>query len=79
MAYAAHHGALSRYAGRGVAPATPRAGVLRRILDALVESHQRQADKEMARFIAGSGGRLTDDIERRMMGRLTTSGWNARG
>jgi site-specific recombinase XerC len=78
MTYAAHHGEFSRYAGCGGAPVAPQAGVLRRILDAFVESRQRQADKDMARFIVRSGGRLTDDIERRMMNRLTSSGWNAR-
>jgi hypothetical protein len=32
----------------------------------------------IGRFIANAGGRLTDDIERRMMARLTTSDWTRR-
>ena len=44
----------------------------------MFESRQRQADKAIARFIANAGGRLTDDIERRMMQRLTTSDWRVR-
>ena len=53
-------------------------GVLRRIADAIYESRQRQADREIARFIAQSGGRLTDDIERQMMRRLSTSNLSLR-
>ena len=39
---------------------------LRRIVRAIVESRQRQTDREIARFLARSGGRLTDDMERRL-------------
>ena len=41
-------------------------GLLRRIVRAMVESRQRQTDREIARFLARSGGRLTDDMERRL-------------
>ncbi|MEN3385773.1 MAG: hypothetical protein V7608_5817 [Hyphomicrobiales bacterium] len=81
MTYAAHHGELSRYAGHSGAPerdAVRKGGLLRRVFDAAFESRQRQADKVIARFIANAGGRLTDDIERRMMARLTTSDWTRR-
>ena len=40
--------------------------LLRRIVRAMVESRQRQIDREIARFLARSGGRLTDDMERRL-------------
>ena len=40
--------------------------LLRRIVRAMVESRQRQTDREIARFLARSGGRLTDDMERRL-------------
>ena len=81
MTYAAHHEEFSHYADRKSAPArgaANSAGVLRRVFDAVFESRQRQADKQIARFIANAGGRLTDDIERRMMQRLTTSDWSVR-
>jgi hypothetical protein len=81
MSYAAHHGEFSHHAGHKGAPehrAAHRAGLLRRVLDAVFESRQRQADKAIARFIANAGGRLTDDIERRIMRRLTTSDWSVR-
>jgi hypothetical protein len=44
-------------------PARPQHGVLRRWLDAIMASRQRQADREIARYIAGSGG-ITDSVER---------------
>jgi hypothetical protein len=82
MTYAAHHGELSHYAGHKGAAArgavAGKAGLLRRVFDAVFESRQRHADKEIARFIANAGGRLTDDLERRMMARLTTSDWSVR-
>ena len=43
-----------------------RPDLLRRIVRAMVESRQRQTDREIARFLARSGGRLTDDMERRL-------------
>ena len=42
-------------------------------LTALIESQQRRADREIARFIASHGGLLTDDMEREIMRRLTQS------
>jgi hypothetical protein len=56
-----------------------RAGVLRRVLDALRASRQRQIDRDIASLIAGRGGRITDDLEREITRRLLTSDWNARG
>ena len=41
-------------------------GILRRIVQAMFEWRQAQADREIARFLARSGGRLTDDKERRL-------------
>ena len=84
MAYAAHHRDLVPYF-RDKASATKshaganKAGVLRRIFDAISEPRQKQADRDIARFLARSGGRLTDDMEREMTQRLLTGNWwNAR-
>jgi len=49
----------------------PHRGMLRRIFDAVFESRQRHAELEIARFIAGSAGRITDDVERRLMARIS--------
>jgi hypothetical protein len=47
-----------------------RPGLLRRMFDAVFESCQRQADREIAEFLARSGGRFTDGVEREMTQRL---------
>lgn len=39
-------------------------GVLWRIFDAIVESRQKSANREIALRLAQSGGRITDSIER---------------
>ncbi len=81
MTYAAHRKDFAPYVGDQAAAtreAARKAGVLRRLLDAVFQSRQRQADQEIARFIARSGGRLTDDLERQIMQRLMTSSWGAR-
>jgi hypothetical protein len=82
MTYAAHHRDFVPYFGdkastRSNAVAN-KAGVLRRVFDAVFESRQKQAERDIARFLARSGGRFTDDIEREMTQRLLTSNWNAR-
>ena len=82
MTYAAHRNdfasCFNAKAPTKREPVARKSGVLRRIVDAVFESRQRQADRQIAGFIARSGGRLTDDLERRLMQRLTTSNWSAR-
>lgn len=46
------------------APAVRKPGLLTRMLDAIVESQQRRAEREIERLIYASGGRLTDSVER---------------
>jgi hypothetical protein len=46
----------------------------RRIVDAIAASNQRRAEREVARFIALNGGRLTDGIERQLSERLGPRG-----
>src|SRR6516164_6287044 len=45
-----------------------KVGILRRIFDAILnamhESRRRQAEREIAYFVALQGGRMTDDLER---------------
>ena len=82
MTCAAHHRDLVPYfrdkaaTTRSDAVAS-KAGVLRRIFDAIIEPRQSQADRDIARLLARSGGRLTDDIEREMTQRLFTGNLNA--
>jgi hypothetical protein len=64
-------------------PNANKPGILRRILGAIFETRQEQIEREVARFVARSGGRITDDIERKINAALFyeqsfTSNWNAR-
>jgi hypothetical protein len=82
MTYAAHRRDFVPYfpyhTSTGSNAVTNKAGVLRRIIDAIFESRQKQADRDIARFLARSGGRLTDDIECEITQRLLTGNWNPR-
>jgi len=49
--------------------------ILRRVLNSISEWDQRQADEEIGRLLARTGGRLTDDLERRMIQSATTTDW----
>lgn len=49
----------------------PRRRFWKTILDSLWASRQRQADIEIARYIAMSGGKLTDGMEREISRRLS--------
>ena len=50
-------------------------GLLRRVVDAIALSHQRAVDRDITRVARdlglNPGGRLTDEIERRLFERLT--------
>ena len=52
--------------------------LLRRFLDALMESRQRAADREIARYIALNGGQLTDETERRIQSYLRDGAFSNR-
>ncbi len=58
----------SRYRSRDLAlpqtPARKGAGLFARLFAAMAASRQRQADREIARILAGSGGKFTDETER---------------
>ncbi len=49
-------------------------GLLARFLAAIFESRQRQVERDIARLVGNSGGKLTDamerDIERRVFNRV---------
>jgi len=50
-------------------------GILRRIFDAIAASQQRRAEREIAHFLGThpdqDGGRLTDEMERKLMEHFT--------
>jgi hypothetical protein len=55
--------------------AARRRGWLRRIYDAMFESRQKQAERAIAAYLEGTGGRFTDSIERRVTERLISGKW----
>ena len=56
---------------------TAAAGVLRRVLaallDAMEQARQRQAERTIARYAAVQGGLMTDEFEREITRRLSTA------
>ena len=82
MSYAAHRRDFGSFADKAPpkTEAIPkRAGILRRILDARIEARQLDADRQIARFLAARSARtLTDELEREISQRLTTSNWNVK-
>jgi hypothetical protein len=56
--------------------ATPRRGLLSRFLDAVVETRMRQAEREIALYLGGQGGKFTDEAERQIERRFLA---NSRG
>ena len=71
MAYATDHFGFTHYAPAG--HETAHRGILQRLFDALFESRLRKAEREIAAYIAHSGGRLTDSIERELMERVSSA------
>ena len=64
--------------GRPVARAggvARRPGLLRRIYEAMHRSRQTQAERVVAAYLESTGGRFTDEIERRVTERLITGEW----
>jgi hypothetical protein len=52
-----------------------RPGLLRRLYDALLESREKEAERMVAAYLERTGGRFTDDIERRLTERLISGEW----
>jgi len=52
-----------------------RVGLWQRFLKGIFDADQHQAEVEVARYLEHTGGRLTDDIERRITERFLTGEW----
>ena len=52
------------------------ARLARRLTDALAAQRQREVDREIARVLARSGGRITDSTEREIMRVALESHWS---
>ncbi|MFA6264277.1 MAG: hypothetical protein WC670_00985 [Pseudolabrys sp.] len=53
-------------------------GLLRRLLNSIFETRQHAAQREVDSYVARSGGRFTDSIEREIGNRILDSGWRYR-
>ena len=69
MTYAAHYRHLVPYFAEKAAPkndpVSKKPGVLWRIFDAIIEQRQKHADREIACWLARSGGRFIDRFRAR--------------
>ena len=76
MAYANHALSLRGFA-LPQSPARKGPGFFAMVLAAMTASRQRQADREIARYMAGRGGKFTDEMEREIERRFLTgtSSW----
>ncbi len=80
MASATYDGVSPVFGGRTMAAAicagAKLMGLARRLTDALAAQRRREVDREIARLLAQSGGRLTDSLEREIMRMSLASGWS---
>jgi hypothetical protein len=80
MASATHSGDFGS-CGERAAPVANGVGaklkrVARRLTGALEAQRRRDVDREIARLLAQSGGRLTDSLEREIMQKVFASDWS---
>jgi hypothetical protein len=58
---------------RGMKQSLPR-----RVIQRIFAGRQAQADRDISRYLERTGGRLTDDVERRITRHLMTGDWTIR-
>lgn len=56
----------------------PRPGLLARLFNAVFENRQQRAEREIEAYLARTGHRFTDSIEREINNHLLDGGWNLR-
>ena len=81
MTFAAHSIDFHRHVASGRAPAgstARRSGLLARLFGALVESREREAERNVEAYLARTGYRFTDSIEREIEANMFKGGWNPR-
>jgi hypothetical protein len=65
-------------AGRQTAPGKARPSLLTRLFNAVFESREREAARNVEAYLARTGYRFTDSIEREINDRAFNGGWNPR-
>ena len=53
--------------------ARPQRSLIGRLLDAVMVARQREAEREVARYLASTGGKFTDEAEREIERRFLSS------
>jgi hypothetical protein len=56
----------------------PPRGLLRRLFDAVFESSEQRAERDIEAYLARTGHRFTDSIERELNEHMFGGGWNQR-
>jgi hypothetical protein len=72
--YFHHHRNVIPVSPSGRAQQRAKAGLLQRLLDALVASQLQRTEYEIARYLESTGGKFTDSIEREIEERLGPRG-----
>ena len=72
------HSNIAAYRQPAAVKATPRRTILRRVFDAVFETRQRHAERVVEAYLARTGHRFTDSIERELNDHMFNSGWNMR-
>jgi hypothetical protein len=72
--YFLHHRNIIPVSPSGRAQQRSKAGLLRRLVDALVASQLQRTEYEIARYLESTGGKFTDSIEREIKERLCPRG-----
>ncbi len=79
MAYTSHSGSFVLCDDRAARVANgigaKLARLVRRLTDAFAARRQREVDREIGCFLARSGGRITDSMEREIMWKILGSHW----
>ncbi len=80
MEYTTHRGDFALCGGRAAPVANGFGAKLkrlaRRLTGALEAQRHREVDREIARLLAASGGRITDSLEREIMQKVLASDWS---
>jgi hypothetical protein len=78
MAYLVHDSAFQIATPRRqtAQPSVRRRSLWRALIDALMLAHQRDAQRDIDRLVARSGGKFTDSVEREIGHHMTRHTWD---
>jgi len=64
-----HYAAPTKAQGRSL----PKRSLIGHVLDAMMAARMRQAEREVARYLADTGGKFTDEVEREIERRFLSA------